>query len=142
MLYIGTAVASMFLISCLSLLIGTLRGRSEFMIPWLVLDMVGAIFLVGIIFGAHDKIVQFTGGLTQYCLFILFVIYFTSKIIHIKILLLGILCGILIILDVITWFTMHAFYSSLKQMNKLNEVATIPIPCPGPNSAGQVLLLL
>lgn len=70
MLYIGTAVASIYLLSCLGLLIGTVKNRSELLLPWLVLDLIGALLVVSVaIVGSNDQIFQYTGGKIQFCKF-------------------------------------------------------------------------
>lgn len=68
MLYAGTTIASFYLISTLALLVGTLRSRSEYMLPWLIMDLVGAFLLGGIIIAvANENTYKLAGGRIQYC---------------------------------------------------------------------------
>lgn len=69
-LYIGTAISAIYLLSCLGLLIGTLRNRSELMLPWLILDSIGAILVLAVMVAAANSefnVLYYSGGEIQYC---------------------------------------------------------------------------
>lgn len=71
-LYVGTGVSTVYLISCLGLLIGTLRNKPELMLPWLVLDLIGAFLLIAVAIAAsNEAIVNYAGGQFQYCITII-----------------------------------------------------------------------
>lgn len=36
------------------------------------------------------------------------------------------------------WFIVHANYLNLRQIKRLTEVATVPIPCPAPGAIPQI----
>lgn len=66
-LYIGTVVASVNLFSSLGLFIGVFKNKTELMLPWLVLDMLGVVIILAImIFVANGTFVCFVGGQWQY----------------------------------------------------------------------------
>lgn len=68
MLYVGTTIASFYLISTLALLVGTLRSRCEYMLPWLILDFIGVILVMAImIAAANENTYKSAGGKIQYC---------------------------------------------------------------------------
>lgn len=69
-LYIGTTVSAIYLLSCLGLLVGTLRNRPDLMLPWLILDAIGALLVLAIMIAAANSehnMLYYTGGEIQYC---------------------------------------------------------------------------
>ncbi|CAD7082428.1 unnamed protein product [Hermetia illucens] len=112
-LYIGTVVASVNLFSSLGLFIGVFKNKTELMLPWLVLDMLGVVIILAImIFVANGTFVCFVGGQWQYMS----------------------LCVAFILFDIIIWYTIYCYYISIRQIRKLTEIATVAIPCPPPGS--------
>lgn len=68
MLYIGTTLATIYVLSCLGLLIGTLRNRHEFFIPWMVVDFFGTLVSASIMLAvAYNKSTYQFVSKWQYC---------------------------------------------------------------------------
>lgn len=113
LLYILTAISSVYLLSCLALFAGVFKNRSEFILPWLVVEFIFIIMtMVATFWCQNEKFVSLIGGKFQ---------YFS-------------ICFGFILFDSIIWYITHSFYQSLRQMNKLTEIATVAIPCPPPGS--------
>ena len=75
-LYIGTTISAIYLLSCLGLLVGTLRNRPDLMLPWLILDSIGALLVLAIMIAAANSehnMLYYTGGDIQYCKLVIFV---------------------------------------------------------------------
>ncbi|XP_058115939.1 uncharacterized protein LOC131288311 [Anopheles ziemanni] len=109
MLYIGTTLATIYVLSCLGLLIGTLRNRHEFFIPWMVVDFFGTLVSASIMLAvAYNK--------STYC--------FVSKWQY------WAFCAVTTAFNVIIWLVIRTFYKNLVHMTKLREVAIVAIPCP------------
>ncbi|XP_053679776.1 uncharacterized protein LOC128730722 [Anopheles nili] len=110
MLYIGTTLATIYVLSCLGLLIGTLRNRHEFFIPWMVVD-----FFVTV---ATGSIVMATGyNQTSWEQYITSWQYWGF-------------CGVMVAFNTVIWMVIRTFYKNLAHMTKLREVAIVAIPCP------------
>uniref|UniRef100_A0A336LTB6 CSON000734 protein n=1 Tax=Culicoides sonorensis TaxID=179676 RepID=A0A336LTB6_CULSO len=110
-LYIGTSISVIYLLSCLGLLIGTLRKRAELMLPWLILDSIGAILVLAVMVAAANSefnVLYYSGGEIQYWIF----------------------CGIMTTFNLVIWLIVQAYYKTLRQMNKMRHVAAVPIPMP------------
>ncbi|XP_049288361.1 uncharacterized protein LOC125766433 [Anopheles funestus] len=115
-LYIGTTVATIYVLSCLGLLIGTLRNRHEFFIPWMVVDFFGTLAIGSVVLacGCNDSTFKYVAK-WEYWGF----------------------CMIMIIFNVTVWGVIRLFYKNLVHMTKLREVAIVAIPCPAaPASTG------
>lgn len=112
-LYIGTAISAIYLLSCLGLLVGTLRNRSELMLPWLLLDSVGAILVLAVMVAAanseSNNVLYYSGGEIQYWIF----------------------CFVMTVFNVIIWTIVFIFYKNLRQIAKLRQMAGVAIPLPG-----------
>uniref|UniRef100_A0A182SRG1 Uncharacterized protein n=1 Tax=Anopheles maculatus TaxID=74869 RepID=A0A182SRG1_9DIPT len=116
MLYIGTTVATIYVLSCLGLLIGTLRNRHEFFIPWMVVNFFGTLAIGSVVLacGCNESTYQYVAK-WEYWGF----------------------CAIMIIFNVTVWGVIRQFYKNLVHMTKLREVAIVAIPCPAaPASTG------
>ncbi|XP_067612666.1 uncharacterized protein Fie [Eurosta solidaginis] len=112
-LYISTGVASIYLLSTIALFAGIFKNRSEFVLPWLVVEFIFNVSAVILVFGLrNERFVEIIGGKFYY-----FMICFT-----------------VILFDFLMWCIIHVFYQSLRTMNKLREIATVAIPCPPPGS--------
>uniref|UniRef100_A0A182KFT2 Uncharacterized protein n=1 Tax=Anopheles christyi TaxID=43041 RepID=A0A182KFT2_9DIPT len=108
-LYIGTTVATIYVLSCLGLLIGTLRNRHEFFIPWMVVDFFGTLAIGSVVLacGCNDSTYQYVAE-WEYWSF----------------------CTIMFIFNATVWCVIRMFYKNLVHMTKLREVAIVAIPCP------------
>uniref|UniRef100_A0A182VBH7 Uncharacterized protein n=1 Tax=Anopheles merus TaxID=30066 RepID=A0A182VBH7_ANOME len=108
-LYIGTTVATIYVLSCLGLLIGTLRNRHEFFIPWMVVDFFGTLAIGSVVLacGCNDSTYQYVAE-WEYWGF----------------------CTIMFIFNATVWCVIRLFYKNLVHMTKLREVAIVAIPCP------------
>lgn len=69
LLYVASGIAGIYLISSLGLLIGTLRNRVNFLIPWLILDLVGIMLTIALMILLSCGLYEFVGGQMQYCEF-------------------------------------------------------------------------
>lgn len=79
MLYVGTTLATIYVLSCLGLLIGTLRNRHEFFIPWMVVDFFGTLISASVMIAVgYNKVAYYGIGQWQYCEFIRWVIPYLS----------------------------------------------------------------
>uniref|UniRef100_A0A182PRH8 Uncharacterized protein n=1 Tax=Anopheles epiroticus TaxID=199890 RepID=A0A182PRH8_9DIPT len=114
-LYIGTTVATIYVLSCLGLLIGTLRNRHEFFIPWMVVDFFGTLAITSLVLacGCNDSTYQYVTE-WEYWLF----------------------CTTMFIFNATVWCVIRMFYKNLVHMTKLREVAIVAIPCPAAPAAG------
>ncbi|XP_058451418.1 uncharacterized protein LOC131430435 [Malaya genurostris] len=113
MLYIGTTLATIYVFSCLGLLIGTLRNRHEFFIPWMVVDLFGTLISASIMIAVgYNKVAYCVIGKWQYWGF----------------------CVVMIAFNLVIWMVVRMFYKNLAHMTKLREVAVVAIPCPSPGS--------
>uniref|UniRef100_A0A182YAS6 Uncharacterized protein n=1 Tax=Anopheles stephensi TaxID=30069 RepID=A0A182YAS6_ANOST len=114
MLYIGTTVATIYVLSCLGLLIGTLRNRHEFFIPWMVVDFLGTLAIGSVVLacGCNESTYQYVTK-WEYWGF----------------------CAIMVIFNVTVWTVIRQFYKNLVHMTKLREVAIVAIPCPAAPTA-------
>ena len=112
-LYIATTLATIYVLCCLGLLIGTLRNRHEFFIPWLVVDFFGTIISVSLMVGLANK--NFGYCLNEKWEYWAF-------------------CAISTVFNLVIWYVVKMFYKNLQHMTKLREVAVVAIPCPSPNS--------
>uniref|UniRef100_A0A182QPZ8 Uncharacterized protein n=1 Tax=Anopheles farauti TaxID=69004 RepID=A0A182QPZ8_9DIPT len=115
MLYIGTTLATIYVLSCLGLLIGTLRNRHEFFIPWMVVDFFGTLAIGSIVIAA---------GYNQSTYRYLYEWEYWS------------FCGVMVAFNIITWLVIRMFYKNLVHMTKLREVAIVAIPCPAVPAPG------
>ncbi|XP_037934237.1 uncharacterized protein LOC119668835 [Teleopsis dalmanni] len=112
-LYILTAVAAVYLLSTISLFAGIFNNRSEFVLPWLVVEFIFIVSATVLVFLLQNgKFVEFIGGK---------IMYFT-------------ICFAVLVFDSLMWYIVHSFYQSLRTMNKLREIATVAIPCPPPGA--------
>ncbi|XP_049531699.1 uncharacterized protein LOC125949054 [Anopheles darlingi] len=120
MLYIGTTLATIYVLSCLGLLIGTLRNRHEFFIPWMVVDFFGTLVSASIMLAvAYNKSTYQFVSKWQYWAF----------------------CAVTTAFNIVIWLVIRMFYKNLVHMTKLREVAIVAIPCPAtslPPSTGAV----
>ncbi|XP_036337704.1 uncharacterized protein LOC118747712 [Rhagoletis pomonella] len=113
LLYILTAVASVYLLSTIALFAGIFKNRSEFVLPWLVVEFIFIVSAAVLVFWLqNEKFVDIIGGKVYY-----FMICFT-----------------VLLFDCLMWYIIHSFYQRLRTMNKLREIATVAIPCPPPGS--------
>ncbi|XP_011212828.2 uncharacterized protein LOC105232722 [Bactrocera dorsalis] len=113
LLYILTAVASVYLLSTIALFAGIFKNRSEFVLPWLVVEFIFIVSAAVLVFWLqNEKFVDIIGGKIYY-----FMICFT-----------------VLSFDCLMWYIIHSFYQRLRTMNKLREIATVAIPCPPPGS--------
>jgi hypothetical protein len=120
-LYIATTLATIYVLCCLGLLVGTLRNRHEFFVPWLVVDFFGTVISVSLMIGAANKDLGFClNEKWEYWGF----------------------CVISTAFNLIIWYVVKLFYNNLQHMTKLREVAVVAIPCPSPNSkqVGRIIL--
>uniref|UniRef100_A0A182LS20 Uncharacterized protein n=1 Tax=Anopheles culicifacies TaxID=139723 RepID=A0A182LS20_9DIPT len=108
-LYIGTTVATIYVLSCLGLLIGTLRNRHEFFVPWMVVDFLGTLAIGSIVMacGCNDSTYQYVAK-WEYWGF----------------------CFVMFVFNGTVWGVIRLFYKNLVHMTKLREVAIVAIPCP------------
>lgn len=113
-MYTAFAISCIYALSSLFLLFGITRNRPQMMLPWLIVDMVGVLLTMDLMFlFSHGcSIMEFIGGSRNYWF----------------------ICGAILTFDIFTWFIIHAFYLTLCRMKKLNECAVIPIPCPAPGA--------
>ncbi|XP_055638323.1 uncharacterized protein LOC129776611 [Toxorhynchites rutilus septentrionalis] len=117
MLYIGTTLAAIFVLSCLGLLIGTLRNRHEFFIPWMVVDFFGTLISASIMIAVgYHKVGYCIIGKWQYWAF----------------------CVVMTAFNIVIWLVVRMFYKNLVHMTKLREVAVVAIPCPSPGAGKQI----
>lgn len=109
-MYAASAVSAIYALSSFCLMFGITRNRSELLLPWLIVDMVGVLLTMDLmlLFSHGCSVISFIGGIINY----------------------WILCGAILAFDIVTWFIVHAYYLTLCRMKKLNECAVIPIPCP------------
>ncbi|XP_055608470.1 uncharacterized protein LOC129755820 [Uranotaenia lowii] len=113
MLYIGTTLATIYVLSCLGLLIGTLRNRHELFIPWMVVDFFGTLICASIMIAVgYNKMAYQLVGKWQYWGF----------------------CFVMTSFNLVIWSVVRLFYKNLAHMTKLREVAVVAIPCPAPGS--------
>lgn len=118
-LYIGTAISAIYLLSCLGLLIGTLRNRPEIILPWLILDAIGAVLIFAIMFAAANSefnVLYYSGGEIQYWIF----------------------CFVMTLFNLMIWLIVFTFYQSIRQVAKLQHLAAVAIPMPGPDMTTSV----
>ncbi|KAL1380065.1 hypothetical protein pipiens_014474 [Culex pipiens pipiens] len=114
MLYIGTTLATIYVLSCLGLLIGTLRNRHEFFIPWMVVDFFGTLISASVMIAVgYNKMAYCVIGKWQYWGF----------------------CAVMVAFNVVVWLVVRMFYKNLVHMTKLREVAVVAIPYPSPGTA-------
>ncbi|XP_058059339.1 uncharacterized protein LOC131210151 [Anopheles bellator] len=112
MLYIATTMATIYVLSCLGLLIGTLRNRHEFFIPWMVVDFFGTLVSASIMLAvAYNKSAFCFVAKWQYWAF----------------------CAVSTAFNIVVWLIIRMFYKNLVHMTKLREVAIVAIPCPVAN---------
>lgn len=114
-LYIGTAISAIYLLSCLGLLVGTLRNRSELMLPWLILDSIGAILVFAVMVAAANSefnVLYYTGGEIQYWIF----------------------CAIMTVFNLMIWCIVFTFYQSIRHISKMRQMAMSAIPMPAGDS--------
>lgn len=131
LLYIATAIATIYLFSCIGLFFGTLKNRAELMLPWLVLDLIGFLLTIALLIMSSGYIVVDIVGPFIYCKISNFYPAFQELNFRFT----GSFCCSILLFDIVIWFVVHAFYLTLCKMKKLNESAMIPIPpCPPPNS--------
>lgn len=104
----ASAVACVYGISTLCLVYGLRRNRSELLLPWLIVDMIGILLIMDlmILFSHGSTIKTFVGGPTNYWL----------------------VCAAVISFDVLIWLVVHAYYLMLCRMKKMKECAVITIP--------------
>ncbi|KAM7358159.1 fire exit [Cochliomyia hominivorax] len=105
--------SAIYLLSAIGLLIGIYKSREEFVLIWLILQVI--IFIGGIVFSVwiwNSEFVKHTIGK---------IIFFLMAA--------TVLAG-----DAIMWYIIYCFYHSLRLMNKLREIATVAIPCPAPGT--------
>lgn len=113
MLYVGTTLATIYVLSCLGLLIGTLRNRHEFFIPWMVVDFFGTLISASVMIAVgYNKVAYYGIGQWQYWGF----------------------CAVMTAFNIVIWMVVRMFYKNLVHMTKLREVAVVAIPCPSPGS--------
>ncbi|XP_017477638.1 PREDICTED: uncharacterized protein LOC108367521 isoform X1 [Rhagoletis zephyria] len=68
LLYILTAVASVYLLSTIALFAGIFKNRSEFVLPWLVVEFIFIISAAVLVFWLqNEKFVDIIGGKVYYC---------------------------------------------------------------------------
>ncbi|EDW79533.2 uncharacterized protein Dwil_GK20530 [Drosophila willistoni] len=112
-LYFLAVVTGIYALSAIALFFGVYKNIPGLIIPWLVIEFLGAIAVGVLIFMLKDtKLPLIFGGQCAY-----FVICYT-----------------LLCMDGFKWYVMHSFYQSLRTMNKLREIATVAIPCPAPGA--------
>lgn len=113
-MYTASAISCIYALSSFFLLFGITRNRPQLMLPWLIVDMVGVLLTMDLMFlFSHGcSIIEMIGGLRSYWT----------------------LCGAILAFDIFTWFIIHAYYVTLCRMKKLNECAVIPIPCAAPGT--------
>ncbi|XP_023174034.1 uncharacterized protein LOC111601602 [Drosophila hydei] len=112
-LYVLSGIASVYALSAIALFFGVFKNKPSLIIPWLVIEFLGAIAVAVIIFMLKDtKLPILFGGQCAYL----------------------IICYTMLLLDGVKWYVMHSFYQSLRTMNKLREIATVAIPCPAPGA--------
>ena len=68
-LYCCAALAATYVIACLCLLFGTIKFRSELMVPWLLLHMIGSclIIFMSLVYAKPFGIESVVGGQLLYC---------------------------------------------------------------------------
>ncbi|TDG53216.1 hypothetical protein AWZ03_000031 [Drosophila navojoa] len=112
-LYVLSGIASVYALSAIALFFGVFKNKPGLIIPWLVIEFLGAIAVAVIIFMLKDtKLPMLFGGQCAYL----------------------IICYTMLLMDGLKWYIMHSFYQSLRTMNKLREIATVAIPCPAPGA--------
>lgn len=109
-MYTASAISAIYALSCFCLMFGIMRNRSELLLPWLIVDMVGVLLTMDLmlLFSHGCSVVSMMGGITNY----------------------WILCGAILTFDIFTWFIVHSYYLISCRIKKLTESAVIPIPCP------------
>ncbi|XP_055544264.1 uncharacterized protein LOC129729597 [Wyeomyia smithii] len=113
MLYIGTTLATIYVVSCLGLLVGTLRNRHEFFIPWMVVDFFGTLVAASIMIAVgYNKMTYCVIGKWQYWGF----------------------CAVMTAFNLVIWMVVRMFYKNLVLMTKMREIAVVAIPCPSPGT--------
>lgn len=140
-LYGCATLAATYVFACLGLLFGTVKYRSELMLPWLVLHMIGgAVMFVLYIVYANPLGYEMVGGCkTIYCEYIYFAKchwqitndYFNA----------GLMFVMVTLFDVTHWTLTYRFYVTLKMLKKLTKSATVAIPCPEPGTVSVDSLL-
>lgn len=68
-MYTASAIASIYALSSLCLIFGITHNKSEFILPWLVVDMIGVLLTIDVMFYfSHGcAIIDFVGGSRNYC---------------------------------------------------------------------------
>lgn len=68
LLYILTAVSSVYLLSTIALFAGIFKNRSEFVLPWLVVEFIFIVSAAVLVFWLqNEKFVDIIGGKIYYC---------------------------------------------------------------------------
>lgn len=114
-LYGCAVLAAVYVIASLSLLVGTLKYRSELMVPWLVFHMFGGLSVLVLTIVYADP---FGYALVGECKLFYWVIIIA-----------------LALFDLSHTVVTYRLYLTLKTLNKLTKSATVAIPCPEPGSA-------
>lgn len=69
LMYTASGISAIYALSSFFLLFGITRNRSELMLPWLIVDMIGLLLTMDLMFlFSHGcSIIDFIGGMRNYC---------------------------------------------------------------------------
>lgn len=129
-LTIGTVIATIYLLVCLSLFAGVFKNRSRLIVPWMVFDVIASLFTnsVLLIIGTSMIYRRFAISNWFYCKYI----QITKILSLLKLVFLGVFFLFYTTVDLCFWIVVFQYYSILRQMAKLREEAVIPAPIVTP----------
>jgi hypothetical protein len=129
-LTVGTAIAVVYLLVCLGLFAGVVKNRANFIVPWMIFDVIVSLInnSILVIIGTSMLYERFDISEWLYCklklLPILSIKNYCYRFVP------GSFCIVYTIVDLCTWFVVFNYYSIIKQMSKLREEAVIKCPAP------------
>lgn len=133
-LTIGTVIATIYLLVCLSLFTGVLKNRAQLIVPWMIFDVIVSLVINSIllIVGTSMLYERFAISNWLYCKYkVIFESNFSPSLTHI-LKFTGSFCAVYTVVDLCVWVIVFQYYSIIKHMAKLREEAIIPAPIVTP----------
>ncbi|CAG9808011.1 unnamed protein product [Chironomus riparius] len=111
-LTIGTVIATIYLLVCLSLFTGVLKNRAQLIVPWMIFDVIISLVINSILLIIGTSMLYERFAINNW-------LYWSF-------------CAVYTVIDLCVWVIVFQYYSIIKHMAKLREEAIIPAPIVTP----------